>query len=225
MTPKTLLFDMDGTLLDSTAAVVDAVAAGLVRAYAEHGLSPVASDRGLIARCMGLATHIYFEQAFDSTTVPDGLRAEFALSYARFTAEEEVAVIARGETRLYEGVAEVLTALQNRGHTLMLFSNAGDTYFDAIVQGHGLSRWFSRTLCVEQARRNGLAADKNEMVGLMIDDPAQTVVVGDRVHDIDAGRHAGARTVGCLYGFGDPAEFEAADWTIATPLDLLDLPF
>jgi phosphoglycolate phosphatase-like HAD superfamily hydrolase len=223
MTPHTFLFDMDGTLLDSTAAVVDAVATGLTRAYAHHHLPPVEPDIALISRCMGLATHAYFEQAFPADSVPENLRSEFALSYGRFTAEEEVAAIDRGETRLYDGVAESLTALKSRGHTLLLFSNAGEIYFDAIIQGHDFKRWFTRTLCVERARREELAMDKNAMVRVMIDDPGNAIVIGDRIHDIDAGRLAGARTIGCLYGFGEASEFVTADWTVDSPAGWLNI--
>ncbi len=224
MTPHTFLFDMDGTLLDSRAAVCDAVAAGLRRAYAHHGLPVAEPDMELLSACMGLPTDTYFEQAFDPSTVPEELRAEFALSYGRFTAEEEVAAIDRGETKLYDGVAESLTALRDAGHRLLLFSNAGEIYFSAVVSGHGLDRWFERTLSLERARDEGLARDKTGMVGVLCDDPSRTVVVGDRKGDIDAGRAAGARTAGCLYGFGSREEFEAADWIVDGPGGWLTLP-
>jgi len=52
----------------------------------------------------------------------------------------------------------------------------------------------------------------------------QTVVVGDRIHDIEAGRAAGAYTVGCLYGFGDPRELDEADWQVENVRELQELP-
>lgn len=224
MTPHTFLFDMDGTLLDSSAAVLDAVAAGLERAYRHHGLDPAPADRSLIARCMGLPTDAYFRAAFQPDTVPLAQREQFALSYGLFTADAEEEAVAAGATRLFGEVPAALDALRERGHRLLLFSNAGERYFRAIVRGHGLDRWFERTLCVEGARREGLAEDKDGMVRALVDDPARAVVVGDRIHDIDAGRRAGARTVGCLYGFGEAAEFRHATWTVEAPSGWLDLP-
>ena len=224
MTPHTFLFDMDGTLLDSSAAVVDAVAAGLRRAYAHHGLPAAAPDHDLINGCMGLPSRLYFERAYPAGSVPEALRAEFALSFGRFTTEEEVAAVARGETRLYDGVAEALAELRRRGHRLLLFSNAGEIYFDAIVRGHGLDRVFATTMSLERACAERVAEDKTGMVLALADDPARTVVVGDRKGDVDAGRAAGARTVGCLYGFGSPDELEAADWKVDGPEGWLTLP-
>ncbi len=217
MKPYTFLFDMDGTLLDSSAAVVDAVAAGLRRAYTHHGLPAADPDYELINSCMGLPSEDYFEQAYPPASVPVSLRADFALTYGRFTAEEEVAAVDRGETRLYDGVAEALGELRTRGHRLLLFSNAGRIYFDAIVRGHHLDGFFERTLSLGRARDEGVARDKSGMVLALADDPARTIVVGDRRGDIEAGRAAGALTVGCLYGFGSPEELEAADWKVDGP--------
>jgi len=220
--PTDILFDMDGTLLDSRAAVVDAVADGLRGAYREHGLPPAEPDRGLIADCMGLPSAEYFARAYDSATVPAELRADFALTYGRLTAEAEVAAIAAGRTALYPGAEETLAALAER-HRLLLFSNAGTVYFRAVIAGHGLERYFAETLCLEEAVARGVATDKTGMVAALLADPARAVVVGDRAGDIEAGRAAGARTVGCRYGFGAPEELQSADRVIDGLPELLQL--
>jgi phosphoglycolate phosphatase len=49
------------------------------------------------------------------------------------------------------------------------------------------------------------------------------VIVGDRHHDIDAGRACGIRTVGVLWGMGDAAELKGADHVVATPDELTAL--
>jgi phosphoglycolate phosphatase len=220
--PPTLLFDMDGTLLDSRAAVVDAVADGLVDAYRHHDLPPATPDRDLIADCMGLPSREYFATAYPPGTVPSDLRDAFAETYGRLTAEHEVAAITGGRTALYPGVAETLAILKTR-HELILFSNAGAVYFRAVIAGHDLEVYFSNSLCIEEAVDQGVATDKAGMVRALVDDPAHAVVVGDRAGDIEAGRAAGARTVGCLHGFGSPAELQNADWLIDSLPGLLDL--
>lgn len=222
--PHAFLFDLDGTLLDSRRAVIDAVAAGLRRAYDRCGLPAADPDRALIADCMGLPTDQYFRRAFPEATVPPALRDAFARAFAAATAEEEVAALARGETSLYPGVEEALAELKRRGHPLLLFSNAGAAYFRAVVDAHRLDRFFAASLCLEEAWERDPAADKTAMVLGLATDPARTVVVGDREGDVAAGRAAGARTVGCLYGFGDREELRAADWLVDGPLAWLDLP-
>lgn len=222
MTPDVLLFDMDGTLLDSRAAVVDAVADGLRGAYRAHGLPPADPDLALIADCMGLPSRAYFERAYPPDTVPAALRGAFAETYARLTAAAEVAAIEGGHTALYPGTAETLTALAGR-HRLVLFSNAGATYFRTVIAGHGLEHWFTDALCIEEATDRGLATDKAGMVRVLTEDPGRAVVVGDRAGDIEAGRSTGARTVGCLHGFGSREELQAADWLVDGLPQLLGL--
>lgn len=223
MSLPTILFDMDGTLLDSRAAVMDAVAEGLAGAYRHHGLPVAAADRDLIAACMGLPSHEYFAKSFDPGTVPRGLRPEFARTYGRLTADAEVAAIRGGRTALYPGAADTLAALAKR-HRLLLFSNAGTIYFRAVIAGHGLEAVFADALCLEEAVAGGVARDKAGMVAALVDEPARAVVVGDRAGDVEAGRAAGTRTVGCRYGFGAPEELQAADWVIDGLPELLELP-
>ncbi len=222
MLPDTLLFDMDGTLLDARAAVVDAVADGLRGAYRRHDLPVAEPDRDLIADCMGLPNRQYFKRAFPPATVPPDLRDAFAGTYARLTAEAEVAAVEDGRTELYPGTSETLAALAER-HRLLLFSNAGEIYFRAVIAGHGLERWIDDALCIEEAAAQGVAEDKTGMVRAMIDDPSRAVVVGDRAGDIEAGRAAGARTVGCLYGFGSRKELQGADWFVDALPRILEL--
>lgn len=224
ITPITLLFDMDGTLLDSSRAVVEAVASGLRDARSHHGLPPVDPDYSLIRDCMGLPSQEYFRQAFPPDSVPANLREAFSLTFCLATEQREQEAIAHGETSLFATMPETLTRLRGRGHRLLLFSNAGRAYFHAVVAGHDLERWFERTLCLEDAIAQGVARDKTEMAKALLSDPCRSVVVGDRIHDIEAGRAAGTRTVGCLYGFGRPDELRAADWLIDGPEKLLDLP-
>ncbi|MDO9694119.1 MAG: HAD family hydrolase [Candidatus Latescibacteria bacterium] len=222
--PYAFLFDMDGTLLDSRRAVVGAVAAALGRTYAHCGLPPAAPDLGLIEDCMGLPGREYFARAYPQDSVPGPRRDEFAAAFARFTSQEEIAAIRAGGTALYDGVETALAGLKERGHELLLFSNADAPYFRGIFAAHGLDRFFARSLCIGEAEAGGLASDKTGMVRVLAADPSRTVVVGDRASDLEAGRAAGARTVGCLYGFGTPHELRAADWTVDGPLDWLSLP-
>ncbi len=220
----TFLFDTDGTLLDSRRAIVAAVAEGHAAARADLGLPPAPPDLARIADSMGLPSEQYFREAFDPASVPPASHERFAERFAARTAEAEVRAIAAGATALYPGVADTLAELRRRGCRLVVFSNAGSVYFEALVEAHGLDRLCDATLCLQQARERGIAADKTGMVRALIDDPARSVVVGDRIHDITAGRACRARTVGCRYGFGEAVEFARADWVIDAFPELLDIP-
>lgn len=228
----TLVFDTDGTLLDARAAIVDAVAEGLAETYRHFGLpQPPASAREHIAGAIGLPATAYFRAACPPGTVPAELLDRFLAEFEVRSTRCEVAALRRGGTRLFPGVEATLAALGERGHALCLMSNAGAAYFDAVVAAHGLARWFRRTLSLEEAARRRLARDKAGMVRHLLADERpgggepSGVVVGDRAHDVDAGRAAGALTVGCTWGFAAVGELQGADWSIDALPDLLQLPF
>ncbi len=220
----TFLFDLDGTLLDSRAAVIDAVAEGLRRAYVSLDLPAAEPDRERLKACMGLPSDDYFRRSYDPATVPADRAEEFATAYGRLATEAEVAALDRGETALFPDVVATLAELRRRGHRLLLFSNAQAPYFAAVIRAHGLDAFFADTLCLEDARRLGVADDKAGLVRHLAGRDRPLCVVGDREHDVAAGRAAGAWTVGCAYGFGDRTEFEAADWIVDGLAGILDLP-
>jgi len=219
-----LVFDTDGTLLDGRQVVIDAVAEGLESTYHHFDLPLPVLDHERIALAMGLPANNFFRVAFAPESVPGHLHDAFACEFEVRSTRAEVAALWRGSSLLYDGVEETLATLTERGHTMALFSNATAPYFEAVVAVHRLDRFFTRQLSLETAVRTRVARDKTGIVRHLTDGYRTRVVIGDRIHDIDAGRSAGARTVGCLYGFGKPAELASADWTIERMSELLELP-
>ncbi len=220
----TLVFDTDGTLMDGRQAVIDAVITGLQEAYRHFLLPACEPDRDRISLSMGLPSSTFFRMAFDPETVPSDLHDVFAGEFEVRSTRAEVAALQHGETVLYEGAEEMLATLHERGHRMALFSNACEPYFRAVVDVHRLGRYFDRALSLEHAVRSRVARHKRGMVKHLARGFERAVVVGDRIHDIEAGQAMGARTVGCLYGFGGADELAEADWHITHPLQLLELP-
>jgi phosphoglycolate phosphatase len=220
---RVIIFDTDGTLVDGRRAVLDAVARSLIATYEHFELVAPEPDRERIALAMGLPSPAFFRTAFDPKTVPGELRDVFVGEFEVQSTRAEVAALRRGESQLYPGAETTLETLRERGYALALYSNAAEPYFQTVVEVHGLDRWFSRTLSLEYAVRRRLARNKQGMVRYLAHDHAPVAVVGDRIHDIDAGRALGARTVGCRYGFGEENELVGADWRIDEVSDLLDL--
>ncbi len=71
--------------------------------------------------------------------------------------------------------------------------------------------------------------DKKDMIAELLRvegyDPADTVMIGDRMHDIRAAKANGLRSVGVLWGYGGEAELRnaGADWLAAAPADVVGL--
>jgi phosphoglycolate phosphatase len=211
--PRAILFDLDGTLADTAPDLAAAVnqlrhLRGL-EPTPYHLLRPVASAgaRGLIGAAFGLTPD---DAGYEE------LRIAFLANYAA-----SIAV----ETRLFDGVAAMLSHLQASGIAWGIVTNKAARYTDALVPIIGLQQ----AGCVisgdttphikphpapllEAARRLGLA-------------PQDCWYVGDDLRDIQAGQAASMPTVAAAWGYCGHSEPLAwgADALADTPLHLVNL--
>jgi phosphoglycolate phosphatase len=130
------------------------------------------------------------------------------------------------EAIVYEGVPEMLAALQAQGFRLLLATSKPKEYAQEILVHFGLVRYFA---AVYGSQLDGRLADKTDLIRHILAseqlNPAQTVMVGDREHDILGATANGVAAVAALYGYGRAPDLHAAGhhWPIYTPLELLNV--
>ena len=217
MTPlqniQAVLFDLDGTLIDSAPDL--GAAADKLRT--DRGLPSLPLD--LYRPLAGAGARGMLKVAFDmESTHPEyeALREAFFCNY-------EAAMTVR--TRAFEGVAELLDALQARGLRWGVVTNKMARFTDPLVAAMPLFATASVVISgdttphakphpeplLEAARRLDLP-------------PAHCLYVGDDERDIVAGKAAGMPTVAATYGYlGERVDVSAwaAQWKVDAPLDLL----
>ncbi|MDD4904109.1 MAG: HAD family hydrolase [Candidatus Bipolaricaulis sp.] len=205
--PSLLIFDLDGTLYRTDSSFIPTMR----RVYEEFGV-PYPGD----AAILGMVGEPF------ETFVDWLLAQEFGVGRARLRARiselELVSIRERGV--LFDGVAETLRILLERGHVLALCTNGDRRYTDAVLGRCGLLGYFRhlRTL-------DGVPSTKAErMAALRVRYPGhRALVVGDRYHDVEAARATGCTAIGAAYGYARPGELDAADHVIGSFADLLAL--
>ena len=182
---EAVLFDLDGTLWDSSREVLlcwDRVLSPLGRSITAEELS----------RLMGLTP-----REIGDTQFPDlPPRERYALTDRCLDAESPY-LFERG-ARLYPQVRETLRLLHQR-YFIGLVSNCTEEYAQAFFHAHGLSSLFDDH---ETAGRTGL--DKGENISLLLarNDIRRAVYVGDTAKDLAAARAAGIPFLFASWGFG-----------------------
>lgn len=211
---RAVLFDLDGTLADTAPDLGGA----LNRLRARAGLPPlpivelarVASSgaRGMIG--YGLDRH-------PGDADYETLRLAFLDEYAGALTRD---------SRLFDGVAELLQALAARGLRWGIVTNKAMVYAEPVVQGLGLGG------CAVLVAGDSTPHPKPHPAPLLAASaalglaPADCVYVGDDERDIQAAHAAGMPGVAAAYGYlglGTPLAAWGAEAAIDRPLELLDL--
>ena len=212
---KLVIFDLDGTLIDSRLDLVHSVNAAL-----RHIHRPELPE-DVIASYVGDGAPILIQRALGGEAVDEGLvrkGLEFFLSYYR---EHKL-----DHTTVYEGIREALAAIQRSGNgvprKLAVLTNKPVNPSRAIVEALGLGPYFSQVY-----GGNSFATKKPEPEGALkllseVDvRPEQAAIIGDSHVDVRTGRNAGLWTVAVTYGFAPHTlEVEEPDITVDTPLEL-----
>ena len=185
-----LIFDLDGTLIDS--ALDLAISVNATRRHME--LSEM--DLGLISSYVGDGAPVLIRRVMGPDASEETVQAalEFFLRFYRAHALEH--------TKLYPGVREALEELYRRGKTLTVLTNKPVRISADIMAALGLADKFHRVY-----GGNSFELKKPDPIGvttLMLETgigPAETMFVGDSHVDIQTARNAGVAACGVTWGF------------------------
>lgn len=208
-----VLFDLDGTLLDS-ARDLHAAMDALLAAKSEP---PVAFEefRPVVSKGARAMLKQSFKQADDAAR--EALLPEFLAEYERRLAEH---------SRLFDGVAELLERIEALGPRWGIVTNKPFYLAEPLVRKLGWSSRSAILLGGDSLPRKKPEPDQllHACAELSVP-PARTVYVGDDERDVQAANAAGMRSVGALWGYrpldDDPARWRA-DALIEAPLELLE---
>lgn len=186
---KLVVFDLDGTLVDSRTAI----AASLNSALRELGRPPVSAARGIAL--IGLPLVEIFPRLVTDPLEATELVALVAAYKANYGAHAAL------HERVYVGISALLQALAEDGRILAIATSKSTAGAEQATRRHGLDTHMRYRLGVDAVARPKPAPDMvleiMSQAGLA---PAQTVVVGDTSFDMHMGRAAGTRTIGVTWG-------------------------
>jgi phosphoglycolate phosphatase len=209
-----VVFDLDGTLVDSKRDLADAANALIV----ERGGAPLAEDA--IAAMVGEGAGLLVRRALTAARLdpaPSGALERFLALY-----DERLL----NHTVLYDGMRDALAALAPR-LPLAVLTNKPAPATERILEGLAIRGFFRDVIGGDTPLgRKPDAAGLRELIARAGVTPDATLMVGDSRIDLETARSAGTRICLARYGFGyrfEPGDFRGDELFIDTPGSLLSV--
>lgn len=206
---KAVAFDLDGCLIESRPAILPSIRVALVR----HGL-PALPDED-ISFLIGPPLETGFVELLVRLGADTSLAGDLVLAYR---ADYRDHMLER--TTLIDGIASAVRSVAAARHVCVVTSKPAG-FARPILEHLGLLDAFA---FVEGPSFDVAGHEtKTVTLGRAMARLSVGVMVGDRHHDVDAGRAHGLTTVGVLWGMGDEEELGDADLLVDTPTRLVEV--
>ncbi len=196
-----ILFDLDGTLTDSSPGIINSI----IYALEKYNIS--VDDMSVLKKFLGPPLHESFKEFYGF----DDEKAMEAVKYYR----EYFSTKGLLENEVYDGIYELLKCLLDNGKRLILATSKPQQFTDRIMCHFDLAKYFE---FVAGSNMDGTRSKKADVIEYAlqkckIKDKSRVVMVGDRKHDIIGANAVGIDSIGVEYGYGDYDELKSAGAT------------
>lgn len=193
-----ILFDLDGTLVDSGIGVINSV----IYSLKKYGIE--VADREELNKFMGPPLHESFQDYYGFSEEEAKTAVEYYREYYRDKGIFEYAV--------YEGIEDLLKTLSDAGKTIIVATSKPEVFAKKVLAHAGLSKYFAY---IAGANLDGSRTKKDEVISYALGmvnamDKSKAVMIGDREHDMIGAKKAGIDAIGILFGYGTRDELVRA---------------
>lgn len=203
---KNILFDLDGTLIDS----YEGIARGIDKVVEEFGIE---LPKDVYRRFIGPPLTESF-----SKYMPDLDMKEVLQVFRSYYLTQGVL-----QYTLFDGIKEMLSTLKSQGYKLYVATSKREDTAVEIIKHSNILGYFERVFGAGFETRK----EKFEVLEYAFADAdivkAESVLVGDTMYDVDGARIVGIDSIAIAYGFGDREELQASDAVafLETPQDVV----
>ena len=210
---STILFDLDGTLSDSSQGIINSI----IYALEKYDVNDY--DMPLLRKFLGPPLHESFEKfmCFDKEKSLQAVKLyrEYFSSKGLF------------ENEIYGGVSDLLQNLKENGKALIVATSKPQLFTDRIMEHFNLAKYFD---FIAGSNMDTTRSKKAEVIEYAlsecnIKDKSKVVMIGDRAEDVIGAQTVGVDSIGVEYGYGtfDELKNAGATYIVKTVDELKDL--
>jgi len=190
-----IVFDWDGTLMDSTGAIVASIQA----AARDLGIAPPSDERA--SHIIGLGLIDALRHALPD--LPADRYQDVALRYRQhYLARDQ-------DLLLFDGVVDLMEELAGAGYMLAVATGKTRKGLDRAFEVSGLGSCFHASRCADECHSKPHPQMLEELMAEFGVGPDATLMIGDTIHDLQMAGNAGVAALGVAYGAHPRATLEA----------------
>lgn len=195
---ETILFDLDGTLTDPGEGITTAVA------YALDFFGNKYESKEALELFIGPPLR---EQFMQYCGVDREKGEEYVAKYREYYAVKGIY-----QNKIYDGIENMLLQLKNAGKKIVLATSKPEKFALIVLEHFGLLKYFD---FVAGALMSNSRTKKDEVIAFALENSSgyeleTTIMVGDRLHDVEGAAKFGIDTIGVTFGYGSREELENA---------------
>ena len=200
-----LVFDWDGTLMDSAGAIVASIQASC------RDLGLPVPDRERASHVIGLGLKDALSYAVPELPPSD---------YGKLAERYRYHYLARDpDIELFPGMREMLAGLKQQGYLLAVATGKSRVGLDRVLEATQLKQYFDSSRCADETHSKPNPAMLEELMQELLTEPEATLMIGDTAHDLQMALNAGVPALAVSYG-AHPRD----NLTALNPLDCIDTP-
>lgn len=208
---STVLFDLDGTIIDSGEGVTNSVS------YALEKFGITVEDKSTLKKFIGPPLIYSFKTFYGF----DDDKARLAIEYYREYYQEKGIF----EGYIYDGIENLLIDLKQRGKKIILATSKPEAFALRILEKAALAKYFDfigGATLDESTRVTKIDVLEYVLEEANIDTVSSVIMIGDRFYDIEGAHNFGMDCIAVLYGYGTREEFEkyGAEYIFDTPSEI-----
>lgn len=212
-----ILFDLDGTITNSAPGIINAVLYGIKKIKEVYKINiDIPSDR-ILRKFIGPPLDLSFRKyCYDDE--------KLSLEFVRFYREDYNGNEGLFNCNLYDGIYDLIKTLSENNYKVYLATAKPKESALKIIEHFNMTEFFTNFYA---PILGGRIKNKSDVLTEAMEkehfDQSKTIMIGDRIDDIDAAKKVGIDSIAVKYGFGNDEEFKNAVYIVNDTKEIFDI--